>query len=130
MTWDPQVTAGPSTKASTADDAPTVETGELPNADTVSAYEEVLPGSADRILRMLEQHAQHRMTMEQALVAGASRTELLGQLFGSVIVVLVLTVATWLISQGHELPGTLIALADLGVLIGVYVRRDGTGDGR
>lgn len=100
-----------------------VAAGELPAAETISTYEEVLPGAADRILRMLETQADHRMSMERTLVEGAARTERLGQLMGLVIVLVVFLVGAVLIVSGHQIPGTLLAIADLGVLVAVYLGR-------
>jgi uncharacterized membrane protein len=100
-----------------------VAAGELPAADTISTYEEVLPGAADRILSMLEHQAEHRMSMERTLVEGAARTERLGQLMGLVIVLVVFLVGAGLIVNGHEVPGTLLAIADLAVLVAVYLGR-------
>ena len=100
-----------------------VAAGELPAAETISTYEEVLPGAADRILRMLETQAEHRMSMERTLVEGAARTERLGQLMGLVIVLVVFLVGALLIVNGHQIPGTLLAIADLGVLVAVYLGR-------
>ncbi len=98
--------------------------GELPSAETVEAYEQVLPGAADRIISLLEQQSLHRMTMERTAVEQAARTERLVQLLGLGFALVVFLVATRLITTGHELPGTLLALADLGLLVAVFVRRD------
>ena len=95
----------------------------FPAAETISTYEEVLPGAADRILSMLEHQADHRMSMERTLVEGAARTERLGQLMGLVIVLVVFLVGAGLIVNGHEIPGTLLAIADLAVLVAVYLGR-------
>ncbi|MFP5348046.1 MAG: DUF2335 domain-containing protein [Actinomycetes bacterium] len=97
----------------------------LPSAETLRAYEDILEGSADRILSTLERQAEQRMDLERRLVQGAARTERLGQLFGLVIVLFVFVVSTRLITGGHEVSGTLLAIADLAVLVAVYVQRDG-----
>ncbi len=97
--------------------------GELPAADTVEAYEQVLPGAADRIVRMLEQQSAHRMEMERTLARSAARTERLRQVLGVGIVLVVFIVATRLITGGHEAPGTVLALADLVLLAAVYLGR-------
>jgi uncharacterized membrane protein len=106
------------------DDHPAVIAGELPSAETIEAYEHVLPGSADRILAMLEHQAEHRMTMERTVVQAAARSERLGQLLGLALVLVVFLVATRLITGGHEIPGTLLAVADLGLLVAVFLGRD------
>ncbi len=97
--------------------------GELPPADTVEAYEHVLPGAADRIIRMLEQQSEHRMAMERSLARSAAVTERLRQVLGVAIVLVVFIVASRLITGGHEGPGTLLAVADLVLLAAVYLGR-------
>lgn len=97
--------------------------GELPPADTVEAYEQVLPGAADRIVRMLEQQSLHRMEMERTAQRSAARTERLRQVLGVAIVLVVFIVATRLITGGHAGPGTLLAVADLLLLAAVYLGR-------
>ena len=97
--------------------------GELPPAETVEAYEHVLPGAADRIIRMLEQQSEHRMAMERTLARSAARTERLRQVLGVAIVLVVFIVASRLITGGHEGSGTLLAVADLVLLAAVYLGR-------
>jgi uncharacterized membrane protein len=107
-----------------SDDRPAVIAGELPSAETIEAYEHVLPGAADRILAMLEHQSDHRMTMERTVVQAAARSERLGQLLGLALVLVVFLTATRLITSDHEIPGTLLAVADLGLLVTVFMGRD------
>ncbi|KQX66578.1 DUF2335 domain-containing protein [Angustibacter sp. Root456] len=100
-----------------------VTDGELPPADTVEAYEHVLPGAADRIIRMLEQQSEHRMALERSLARSTAVTERLRQVLGVAIVLVVFIVATRLITGGHEGPGTLLAVADLVLLAAVFLGR-------
>ena len=97
--------------------------GELPPAETVEAYEHVLPGAADRIIRMLEQQSAHRMEMERTLARSTARTERLRMVLGVGIVLVVFVVASRLITGSHEGPGTLLAVADLVLLAAVYLGR-------
>jgi uncharacterized membrane protein len=110
--------------AEAPDDRPTVIAGELPSAETIEAYEHVLPGSADRILAMLEHQSEHRMSMERTVVQAAARSERLGQLLGLALVLVVFLTATRLITGDHEIPGTLLAVTDLGLLVAVFLGRD------
>lgn len=99
----------------------------LPSPDAVQRYEQVLPGAADRIMKLLENQAEHRMDMETALVEGALRTERLGQIFGLSIVIVVFVVSALLIEGGHGIAGTVLGVTDLVALIAVFLR--GRGDG-
>jgi uncharacterized membrane protein len=110
--------------AESPDDRPAVMAGELPSAETIEAYEHVLPGAADRILAMIEHQAEHRMTMERTVVQAAARSERLGQLLGLALVLTVFLIATRLITNDHEIPGTLLAVTDLGLLVAVFMNRD------
>jgi uncharacterized membrane protein len=120
---DTHESTGPDSAAELAD-RPTVIAGELPSAETIEAYEHVLPGSADRILAMLEHQSEHRMTMERTVVRSAAHSERLGQLLGLGLVLVVFLTATRLITGSHEIPGTLLAVADLGLLVAVFLGRD------
>ena len=120
---DPSILDG----AESSDDRPAVIAGELPSAETIEAYEHVLPGAADRIRAMLEHQSEHRMTMERTVVQAAARSERLGQLLGLALVLIVFLVATRLITGGHEIPGTLLAVTDLGLLVAIFLGRDRSG---
>lgn len=120
--------AGSAGRTSRADRGagPAAPTGPLPSPDAVQRYEQVLPGAADRIMKLIESQAEHRMDMETSLVEGALRTERLGQVFGLSIVVLVFAVSAWLIDGGHGISGTVLGVTDLVALIAVFLR--GRGD--
>lgn len=42
--------------------------GPLPHPEDLAKYEQVLPGAADRIIRMAEQQAAHRQSLEKAAI--------------------------------------------------------------
>jgi Predicted membrane protein (DUF2335) len=52
--------------------------GPLPPAEQIRAYEDVLPGSADRILRMAEHQQEHRMELERVTVREAANRVVVG----------------------------------------------------
>lgn len=112
------------TSADAEDDRSAVVAGELPSAETIGAYEHVLPGAADRILTMLEHQSEHRMSMERTLVQAAARTERIGQILGLGFVLVVFLIATRLITSGYQVPGTLLAVVDLALLMAVFLGRD------
>jgi len=102
----------------------TVIAGQLPSAETIQAYESAYPGSAERILHMVEEQSTRRLDMEETLVKAAAHSERLGQLLGLLLVAAVFAVGTWLIIIGHEIPGTLLAVTDLGLMVAVFLGRD------
>jgi uncharacterized membrane protein len=56
----------------------TTYSGPLPQAEQLQKYEEVLPGAADRIIRMAEEQSAHRQEIERQIVASASRDSIAG----------------------------------------------------
>ncbi len=52
--------------------------GPLPHPEILSGYEKVLPGSADRILKMAEKQQDHRTSIENKLVNAENQSRLLG----------------------------------------------------
>jgi hypothetical protein len=42
--------------------------GPLPHPEDLAKYEQVLPGSADRIISMAEQQAEHRRNLEKSVI--------------------------------------------------------------
>lgn len=55
--------------------------GPIPPPNIIKGYEEILPGAADRIIRMAETQACHRQAMEKKMVDSESRDSLLGIFF-------------------------------------------------
>lgn len=95
--------------------------GPLPPAEQMRAYEDVLPGSADRILRMAERQQDHRHDLERMTVKEATNRSWWGLRLGFVITVLVVGVGAATILTGHSAVGLALVLADLAVLAGVFV---------
>lgn len=56
--------------------------GPLPPARELQAYEQVVPGSADRIIKMAEDEALHRRAQEQRLVKSSCGDSRLGLWLG------------------------------------------------
>ena len=59
--------------------------GPLPHPRILLGYEEVLPGAADRILKMAENEAEHRHIIDKRCVGIDSRDSLLGIIFALVL---------------------------------------------
>lgn len=77
--------------------------GPLPHPDMMRGYEELLPGSADRILTMAEKEEDHRHEMEKNFLEMEFRDSLLGILFA------------FILSAGFLLSGVLIIFLVEGV---------------
>lgn len=95
--------------------------GPIPPAGQLREYEEVLPGSADRILRMAENQADHRQDIEKIAVKGGSRRSWWGLWTGFAVAVIALILASILILNNHDWAGVTLGTGDLVALVTVFV---------
>jgi uncharacterized membrane protein len=103
--------------------------GPLPPA-LLREYNEVLPGLADRIVRMTETQASHRMSLEQSVIRSEQRRSWAGWASGTAIAVGLVVAAVWVTLEGHDTVGGVFAAADVAGIAAVLVlgRRGGTVD--
>lgn len=59
--------------------------GPLPPPTAMAKYEEICPGSADRILKMAESQSDHRKQLECKVIEAQIRISNMGQIFALVI---------------------------------------------
>lgn len=85
------------------------------------AYEEVLPGAADRILTMAESQQAHRHDLERATVHEAANRSWWGLRLGFVIALVAIGVGAGAIFTGHALAGFALIIAQAAALAGVFV---------
>ena len=95
--------------------------GPLPPPGALRSFEEVIPGSAERILAMAEQQMDHRILMERKIVSGDYTQSYLGIAAGFLLSVTVILGGIYLITQGHDWAGGILIGIDLVGLAGVFV---------
>lgn len=102
--------------------------GPLPPAEQIRQYEEVLPGSADRILSMAERQEAHRHALEQLTVREATSRSWWGLRLGFVLAVMIIAIGAAAIFTGHTPEGLATILTPTAILAGVFVygRREQT----
>lgn len=95
--------------------------GPLPPPSILQGYSDVLDGGAERIMRLTEKEQEHRHYMEKTAVTGHIRLDRRGQYLGFGIAVIALLSATYLISTGNVISGTIIGTLDIVGLVGVFI---------
>lgn len=95
--------------------------GPLPPPETLKAYDIVEPGLARRIFDLAERQAEHRMELEKAVVFGDGRRSWAGLVLGFIIACLFLGSSTYIIIEGHDLAGGLLAGGGLVSLVSVFI---------
>ena len=95
--------------------------GPIPPPEIMRGFEELLPGSADRILVMAEKQEAHRHTLEIANVRGNLASQRLGQLFALIIALAAIGCGTFLLYTGHSLEGFGTMFPALAGFAGIFI---------
>lgn len=95
--------------------------GPLPHPDILRDYEKILPGSADRILKMAEAQSEHRQNLEKTVLATNSRDSLLGIIAAFILGVIGLAGGIYAVLKGAVAAGTFVTTLSLSSLVGTFV---------
>ena len=95
--------------------------GPLPPPSALRQYEEIIPGSANRILESVEKRQEHSRELERIVITGNSKRAYLGLIFGFVISLIGIGGGIYLIATGHDWAGLSLAGINLTALVGVFV---------
>jgi uncharacterized membrane protein len=95
--------------------------GPLPPPSMLAKYDELLPGSANRIFAMAEKQATHRQALENKVVQASASNEKTGTVLGFSLSLVVIVGGFILIWSGKDFEGLVAALAPLAILAGVFV---------
>ena len=93
--------------------------GPTPHPAILHQYEQVLPGSADRVFRMAEKALDHQISMDRA----ASTRATLGLLLAPLVAIAVLVAAIVMVIAGQAAAGVALIVAEVGALIALFLRR-------
>lgn len=95
--------------------------GPLPPPEMLRKYEELLPGSADRIISIAERQSSHRQKLESDVIASSIRNERLGMTFGFLICILAISGGIFAVMHGKSAEGIAAIITPLVALVAVFV---------
>ena len=102
--------------------------GPMPPPDLLGRYEEICPGSADRMLRMAEDEAGHRRKIENAIVDAQIQNNRhqfsesrRGQLCALTITIAAIVAGVYTANQGHEIAGSIIGVGGIGGIVTSFI---------
>ena len=95
--------------------------GPIPPPEILNGFEQITPGSAERILYMAEENGRHQREMEKIAMTGTFRTVLLGQVFGFLIGILSFAACIITLYMGSENTAMTIAGFTITGLVAVFV---------
>ena len=101
-------------------DIETGYSGPIPPPSMLSAYNAIIPDAANRILKMAENQAAHRMYLEKTVADGDTQRARLGLWVGLFVAIAFLAASTFLIYIGQAVAGTLLGTVDLVALVSVF----------
>jgi len=95
--------------------------GPLPHPEILEQYDKIVPGLAERIVKMAESQAHHRQGLERTVVLSNTRNERRGQVFGFIISMLVIGGSIYLIDSGKSVEGVTGIVVNLVSLVGIFI---------
>lgn len=100
--------------------------GPIPHPSILEGYEKILPGSADRILRMAEAQVSHRHDLEKSMVKTESRDSLLGILCAFALGVACLITAVIIVlivpNAASAIFASLLGMSGMGSIIIAFIK--------
>ncbi len=95
--------------------------GPLPAPETLGQYNDVLPGLAERIVKMTENQNNHRIKQEDKVISSQVFLSKRGQLFGFILAIIFFFVAGFLGYTGHDWIAGELGTIDVVGLVAVFV---------
>jgi uncharacterized membrane protein len=98
----------------------TIISGPLPAPDVIAGYEKVLPGAADRIIRMAENEQSNRFKYLNRVTVFQAGLTLIGQMFAFAVVLISVIEGVALIKAGKPPYGVSVIITSLVALVGSF----------
>jgi len=95
--------------------------GPLPPPEALAHYEQILPGAADRIIKMAEDQNAHRRHLETTVIESNAAVQKWGLVGGFVIAMTAIGGGIYLIAHGMSGSGLAAILTPLVALVGVFI---------
>jgi len=98
--------------------------GPIPPVEDFAGYERILPGAADRILKMAENQAGHRQTLERRALAGDLVKAMMGTVLAYITFAGAMGGAVYLLANDKPLYGLAALVTALGAAFGPKIYAD------
>ncbi len=95
--------------------------GLLPEPSELEAYNAIIPNGADRIMKMAEAQASHRMVLETTVIGSQQKQEERGQWFALIIALVFGSAGLYAALHGQPWFGGIIAGGTLVSIVGIFV---------
>lgn len=99
-----------------------VRSAPLPEPSELAVYNQIIPNGADRIMKMAEAQTAHRIEIEKTVIYSQKNQAFRGQVFGLIVGLGGLSLATFAAMNGHDWFGGAIGSGTLVSLVYVFVQ--------
>ncbi len=96
--------------------------GPLPPPEILKKFDDVVPGAAERIIKMAEGQFIHRTELEKKVIESDISRSKWGQILGFVIAVVGLVVSAVVAVYASATAGTIIGAGTLASLVGAFMQ--------
>ena len=104
--------------------------GPLPAPEDFKAYGEVIPDAPERILCLMEQQVEHRISTERNIVTSGLKESQRGQWMGYTIVVILIGLSTLLALYGHDITAGIMITAAIGLAVVFVLKQNPHANGQ
>ncbi|MDH5442000.1 MAG: DUF2335 domain-containing protein [Candidatus Nomurabacteria bacterium] len=98
-----------------------VFSGPLPHPDILKGFDDIVPGAAERIIKMAETQMTHRISIESRVINADIKSSKRGVIFGFIIAILMISAGVIITVEGEPVVGGIIMSTTLVSLVGVFV---------
>lgn len=95
--------------------------GPLPPPEILRKFDEVVPGAAERIIKMAEEQSAHRRDLEKKVIESDVNRSKWGQILGFAIAITGLAASALIAIYGNAIAGSIIGVGTLASLVGVFM---------
>lgn len=96
-------------------------TGPLPPPEFLAGYDEIVPGTAEKIINRFIEQGSHRMELEKLVVKGSNKRANWGLVAGFVVAMTTIVGAIYAMSLGYDVAGAAVVIASLASLVGTFL---------
>ncbi len=100
-----------------------VVVGPLPPPELLAAYENIVPGAANRLLTSAEERAKHRQSVEKTALYYHGAAHLVGVSAPHLTTTGALCICAYLLTHGYDTAGYITMLVPLAFLVAALVGR-------
>jgi len=98
-----------------------IHSGPIPAPIVIEGYEKILPGAADRIIKMAELEQLHQHSYVNRVQRNSFIVTLVGQVFGILIGLSGITGGVFLVYYDKKITGFSVFFTSLSALVGIFI---------